>query len=292
MIKSDETPDREDVKRLKPTPDTLRELYFKSGNQCAFKDCKKLIMDSDGDYIGQLCHIQAAKTGGQRFNPDMSNEDRRNVSNLLLLCYEHHKKTDDEVKFPVGSLQQMKADHEAKFTNIADKIADEITDQSGVEVATNCETLATMSEVLNLGYEAEDLQCAISDMKWVFGQLISLPKRTRQLLSLIVSRLPEQRKPKRFWRDYRYGEHVLLFVLSEVSNIEEVKLQRHIELMEGYGLVSFWEHSWDFEARVTVRDFPEGFIAFADILEFSKRTGVSLNKIFVDLRFDVFDSPQ
>lgn len=91
----------EKPKRLTPLPDTLRELFLKSGNLCAFPNCKALMMDADGVFIGQVCHIEAAEEGGKRFNSSISNEERRTASNLMLMCYEHHQVTNDEKKYPV-----------------------------------------------------------------------------------------------------------------------------------------------------------------------------------------------
>jgi len=36
---------KEEVKRLQPIQDKLRELYLKSGNQCAFPECNNLMMN-------------------------------------------------------------------------------------------------------------------------------------------------------------------------------------------------------------------------------------------------------
>jgi hypothetical protein len=47
-------------RRLKPRPETLRELFLRSGNICAFAGCVALMMDEKGNFIGQLCHIEAA----------------------------------------------------------------------------------------------------------------------------------------------------------------------------------------------------------------------------------------
>jgi hypothetical protein len=63
MKHADEKP-----KRLTPTKDTLRELYLKSGNRCAFPGCHKALFNSKGVFVGQICHIEAAESGGQRFN--------------------------------------------------------------------------------------------------------------------------------------------------------------------------------------------------------------------------------
>ena len=51
------------AKRLAPTADTLRELFLKSGNLCAFPACGKLMMNAEGVFIGQVCHIEAAEEG-------------------------------------------------------------------------------------------------------------------------------------------------------------------------------------------------------------------------------------
>ena len=51
-------------KRLKPRTDTLRELYIFSGNMCAMPDCKQVLIDEDGTWIGEVAHIHAASDGG------------------------------------------------------------------------------------------------------------------------------------------------------------------------------------------------------------------------------------
>jgi hypothetical protein len=67
-------------------------------------------MDIEGDFIGQLCHIEAAEEGGERFNPSMTNDERRAVANLMLMCYPHHVKTNDVNTYTVDVLRKMKSD--------------------------------------------------------------------------------------------------------------------------------------------------------------------------------------
>jgi hypothetical protein len=74
------------------------------------------MMDDDGTFIGQLCHIEAAEPGGERFNPAMSNEERRGASNLMLMCYPHHRVTNNIPRFAADDLRAMKAKHEAKYS--------------------------------------------------------------------------------------------------------------------------------------------------------------------------------
>lgn len=122
--------DKEEVKRLTPLGETLREVFLKAGNQCAFPGCNRVMMNSDGVFVGQVCHIEGAEEGGERFNENMSNEDRRQSSNLMLMCYDHHVVTNDEETYTVPVLKQMKADHEAKFTNPEVAMLKAITDHT------------------------------------------------------------------------------------------------------------------------------------------------------------------
>lgn len=92
----------EKAKRLEPTIEVKGELYLRSGNQCAFPGCCNTMINEQGQFIGQICHIEAAEEGGERFNPNMTNEERRSADNLMLMCYAHHVVTDDFVKYPVS----------------------------------------------------------------------------------------------------------------------------------------------------------------------------------------------
>jgi hypothetical protein len=106
----------EAAKRLKPYPQTFRELFLKSGNLCAYPGCGALLMNEEGIFIGQLCHIESAEPGGERFNPDMTNEQRRSASNLMLMCYPHHRQTNDVQRYTVAKLREIKAAHERRFS--------------------------------------------------------------------------------------------------------------------------------------------------------------------------------
>lgn len=105
----------EKPKRLTPTKETLIRLFAKSGNQCAFEGCPHNLFNSDGVFIAEVCHIEAALTGGERFNPELNNEQRRAENNLILFCKEHHKVTDNEIEYSVKRLREIKQKHENKF---------------------------------------------------------------------------------------------------------------------------------------------------------------------------------
>jgi transcription elongation GreA/GreB family factor len=108
----------EETKRLTPSKETLNKLFAFSGNQCAHPDCTSNLFDDEYNFIGQVCHIEAAMDGGERFNKQQSNEDRRKFDNLLLLCYPHHIKTNNVSKYPVDRLREIKDAHESQYKAI------------------------------------------------------------------------------------------------------------------------------------------------------------------------------
>jgi hypothetical protein len=100
--------------RLCHKRETLIALFAKSGNVCAFPGCNEEIVTSRNQLVGQICHIEAANPGGPRHNANSNDEERRSFENLMLLCYPHHRETDDATAFDVQSLKTMKLEHEAR----------------------------------------------------------------------------------------------------------------------------------------------------------------------------------
>ena len=96
----------------RPTEATLKRLFAMSGNRCAFPRCSTPLVEGD-IMIGEVCHIRAASTGGPRFDPLQSPDERHGSANLILLCANHHTVIDDDlIAYPVDRLLAMKADHE------------------------------------------------------------------------------------------------------------------------------------------------------------------------------------
>ena len=96
---------------------TLRFLYGKSGNKCAFPDCCEPIFEDDGTLTGECCHIEAFSQGGARFNPDTLIEDKNAEDNLILLCSRHHKIIDSHPQeYTAERLKEIKHNHEQKYS--------------------------------------------------------------------------------------------------------------------------------------------------------------------------------
>ncbi len=112
--------------RKEPVKEVLRALFARSGNQCAFPGCTQSLISSNNKFIAQLCHIEAASPGGERYNPNQTDEERRAYENLVLMCYPHHIETNDVESYPVDTLKNMKNSHESNFQTSTFKINEEV----------------------------------------------------------------------------------------------------------------------------------------------------------------------
>jgi len=106
-------------------------------NRCAFPNCTHNIVDQYGHFIGEICHIEAANNDGERFNPNQSNEDRRHISNLVLMCPIHHKITNNVDIYDVEKMREIKASHEKHAFNdeVIANLSNTFSDQGLGEIA-------------------------------------------------------------------------------------------------------------------------------------------------------------
>lgn len=103
-------------KTRKYTDKTLKRLFALSANQCAFPDCEKKLVNQNNAKNSNICHIEAKNEGGERYNPDMTDDkERDDYPNLILLCIQHHDETNDVQKYTVEKLKEMKQSHELKM---------------------------------------------------------------------------------------------------------------------------------------------------------------------------------
>ena len=93
-------------------------LWGRSGNCCAFPECRKeLVMEVEDSnnvsIIGEEAHIVAKGKKGARGNGVLTSAERDQYENLILLCRLHHKIIDDNPSlYPIQKLHVLKNEHE------------------------------------------------------------------------------------------------------------------------------------------------------------------------------------
>lgn len=183
----------EEAKRLAPKSETLRELFLRSGNLCAYPGCNKLMLSKSAKFVGQLCHIEAAEKGGERFNEKMTNEQRRAAANLMLMCYEHHTETNDVNAFPISRLQQIKADHERRFSHPDRAILSTLKDYTLLEDPTYAQNLRKMNRILGWGLSDEELRDQAADLREYLERFARVPAEVRNFLGGVAMRMRRMR---------------------------------------------------------------------------------------------------
>jgi hypothetical protein len=97
---------------------TERALYAFSGTTCYFPDCKTpVIVFVEGEPFSnvEIAHIRGANRRSTRYDPAMTDDERRSFPNLILLCKPHHELVDKRHpdNYPRDLLSEWKAQREA-----------------------------------------------------------------------------------------------------------------------------------------------------------------------------------
>jgi hypothetical protein len=186
-------------------------------------------MDQEGNFVGQICHIEAAEPGGERFNPSMTNEARRSIKNLMLMCYEHHVVTNNVSKYPVAALQKMKKEHEAKFSSVERKMLKAIEDQTKAITPGASVSLAKMAATLKWRMPAKEHEERVTLLAEMIEKFRRVPLRSRQLFAIILERAE--------WVSDQDSSVVTHNEIREACELSNAKLFEHVKLLEKYKLV-------------------------------------------------------
>lgn len=267
----------EEVKRLTPIPEVLRELYLKSGNRCAYPECNHLIINEEGVFVAQMCHIEAAMPGGPRFNPSQTNEERRAFDNLILLCHAHHKTTDDESKYSVDRLREIKKIHELKFSHIINDITDSIIDKTTMDDIQHVINLKKMNRVCKWDLNNAQLIESVAEFNIFESRIQNITRETRQILCIIAKKAVPQ------------NNEIPVHELEKIINISKSLLWEHLQLLDKYNLACEGRIDDYGQPQIELKELPSGWPIFSDLVTFAQETGVRLEELIVDFKFSHFD---
>lgn len=285
----------EAAKRLPPTFTTLRDLFVHSGNQCAFPGCRRGLVNSKGQWVGEVCHIEAASPAGQRFNRAMTNEERRQRSNLMLMCHEHHVETNDVEEFPVRRLREIKASHEEAFsgstsplseaalkTAVEEIVASEIVDHTDRVELHLPQTLAKFGELLEFGLTSDELRGSIAAVEPGLRALRRVPVDARSVLAIVVD------------RGYEYMDDLAVpaHEIESATALDQQALANQVQTLARYGLASFeedYDPTWS-TTVILIGTHPfDGWGFWRALKTYCERADLELKPLINELRFDLLD---
>jgi len=136
-------------------------LAMRSGNMCAFKDCRKPLT-SDGNtskpaVIGEAAHIYGEHSGTKtkpasaRYRANMTDEERNHYNNLIYLCPTCHTKIDkQEMDYPAEFLFALKQEHE---TWVSEQLDQGLSTVAFAELEIAANALATGKHSNNTDFQ-------------------------------------------------------------------------------------------------------------------------------------------
>jgi hypothetical protein len=278
------------AKRLAPQAETLRELFLKSGNLCAYPSCGRLMMNDEGKFIGQLCHIEAAEEGGERFNPQMTNEERRAAANLMMMCYEHHTVTSDVERYTVDVLRRYKREHESRFSRADRAILESLTDWTRLAEPTTVSTLKRISDVLQWRVGEDDLQESIRKLNAYTGRLAFVPVDVRRFLGAVAMRMCRMENTNAVKSGGLGDEEILASDLRGAFGWSDSTIIERANEMEAYHLGSIDQmyQSERFLPSVRINRI-DGWPFWLELAQFCERAPENMDAFTVDLDFRRLD---
>lgn len=273
----------ETPKRLAPTRDTLRELYLKAGNRCAFPGCNKALFNRKGVLVGQICHIEAAEPGGPRFNQNQTNEQRRNASNLVLMCYDHHVETDDVSKFPVEQMARIKTEHEKLFSDVVGSMLRTVTDHTTLTEPIFVKNLKKLDKVLCWNSSKKELLEGIKEINAIVSQLMKVPRPSRELFLIMINR------GKSIGGLMSSDIEVSAPEIQQATNLSSRDFKECFSILEKYGFTCYNDIN-DFGVQmIGVTSPPSGWRLWRDLKIFCKKQNIDLAQMIINLDFSVHD---
>ena len=272
---------KEERKRLAPTGETLRELYLKSGNRCAYPNCNKSVFNDKGLYVCQVCHIEAAEPGGERFNEDQTNEECRHFSNLLLMCYDHHVETNNVTAFTVDRMRKIKAEHEKKYSDVIGTMLLAVVDHTKLTETAPAKALKKMNSVLAWNLGPSELSQSANEINEMVARLSTIPVPSRQLFHILVERGEN-------------GEHgaeleVGIAEVQQATGLSSKELRECLYILDKNGL-TYNNGTNDFGVQmVGISRLGSGWPVWVDIRKFCDRERIDLSNFIMNLDFSFLD---
>jgi len=248
------------------------------------------MIDAKGKYVGEICHIEGVGNGSERHNPNMSNDARASVGNLMLLCRDHHLETNDVSKYPVQKLRDMKKAHERRFSDPARTILEAISDSTEGDIVLLPVNLKRIARTLKWKLDDESLGDTLEDLVTYLKDFEKAPLPVRKFLGEVAKRIA---KVYSTGAVYTVGSKACIdiadladsFVTAQKKRLSASTWAKKASQLSDYGLGAHDEHHDGPHKRVAVLYGAGDWLLWPDLVKFSAKAGVSLESFYQDLDF-------
>jgi hypothetical protein len=205
----------------------------------------------------------------------MTDEQRRDISNLFIVCGKHHDIIDDknnENDYPGNLLRKYKRTHEGRFKKAERQLLKQFVDTTQIAQPTYPNHLRALAKALGVKDIADHKQ-EIRGVHHFIDNLKELPLTEREFALNLAQRMRRRRK-----RSLPAEDVMGAFQLSAYA------LRCHMSVLEDHQLGSI-----DEQGQVTLSERERRSNPWIEILEFCEKTGHSTDELIQDLNFGLYD---
>jgi len=248
------------------------------------------MFDENGNFVGQICHIEAASEGGERFNPNMTNEERRHYSNLLLLCYPHHIETNKVNEYPVVNMKIMKKNHEQLSMQWIDsqvnKMYNSFQDVTQNKTSKDVVSLSKLYITVD-GKEYRNSQDISEDVTIFNGEIKNFIRMSPDAINLfkIAFKRASTDKSKLEWG---HGDMLIYFCYNELHRAIGIDKSHYDSILDELIRNKFIVYDEDEKMFFIIFPNSESNFWFY-IKEYSFKKSVNFNYVFSSFDFTCFD---
>jgi hypothetical protein len=217
------------------------------------------LVNEKHQFIAQVCHIEAAEPGGERFNAAQTDEQRREYANLLLLCYPHHVETSSVAEYSADALRRMKFTHEQTFGQKIFQIDESLLNKIAAEMQAYWQHVAFLHRDRELAAEYEieiNAAASYSELAETASQLIANLNQLQDFLIESDRRRGLQQGPPAGPNDF---EVLYIGFTNTITRLSVVQCQMEIKYQEEYMKL----HPEDQASRARLESLKIQFAEFA-----------------------------
>lgn len=214
--------------RFKPT--VIATLAKRAASHCSNPECNALTSGPSSNpaqviNVGEAAHISGANPGSARYDSNMTEAERSDISNAIWLCSNCHKMIDDDpAKYPSDLLYAWIRDHEEKMAKRVGKNAATIRHQYE---SRHIEELGRMS------YRAERLIINKDDM-WEYlliaeslrYKIAPILRRWNALHKNLYTKNIKKIPTKHFFTWFQNKLDEILNIIASIVAITSIELNR------------------------------------------------------------------
>ncbi|MDT3230137.1 MULTISPECIES: HNH endonuclease signature motif containing protein [Pseudomonas] len=177
------------------TEKSIKLIWSNAAGRCSFTGCtEKLTVEQAAESaphtLGEMAHIKGRRKDANRYDATQNDVERDDYENLILLCPNHHTlidKKENEEKFPVEFLLEMKICHEtyisSKLNAIKYSTLEELKDNICIYLSENHQSwlqYGPLSENAQRNPHSDKLHAL-----WLSERLTTIVPNNRIITSLI-----------------------------------------------------------------------------------------------------------